>query len=148
MIRLNMGSTRNSKKQKWTKICVAPQTYRWVVIGGLPKSKECGDLPDYKTPFAELSGKEYSEWTEKERAWFEREYKRSRLGASPRGRKRDNAYDVLLHEREMAKLAGKVRTYWEQASKIPDKADRRCRRQRFIRASQRRLRIFSQPPKG
>ncbi len=102
----------------------------------------------HKTPFAELMGRPYSQWTKKQREWFEREFKRSRLDASPRGRRRDDAYDALLFDREMAKLSGgKVPTYWGQASKIPDKADRRCRRLRFIRASQRRQRIFSNPPK-
>jgi hypothetical protein len=95
----------------------------------------------------ELVEKPYSQWTKKQRAWFEREYKRSRLGASPRGRKRDSEYDALIHQREMAKLSGAKVTYWEQASKIHDKSERHYRRQRFIRASQRRQRIFSNPPK-
>jgi hypothetical protein len=102
------------------------------------------------TPAAKLFAKPFGEWTQKQRKWFEREYKRSRLYASPRGRKPDPDYEKLFHEREMAKLSnpgGKAPTYWEQASKIPDHADRRCRRLRFIRASQRRQRIFSSPPK-
>jgi hypothetical protein len=116
------------------------------------------------SPFGKLCKKPYRQWTDKQRKWFEREYKRARLpvpvedadgkerllDASPRGRKRDKMYNALLYEREMAKLSGpgdKVPTYWQQASKIPDQADRSYRRLRFVRASQRRQRIFSNPPK-
>jgi hypothetical protein len=103
--------------------------------------------------------KPYSQWTKKQREWFEREYKRSRLDASPRGRKPKAIYGDLYHEREMAKLGSKAPTYREQTAKIPDKADPNYidkttgmsegeyRRLRFIRASQRRQRIFSNPPK-
>ena len=125
MIGCNVGSTRNSTR-----------------------AKKCAELAaDYITPTAKLFKKPYGKWTAKERAWLEKEYKRSRLTASPRGRPRDSVYDALLHEREMAKLSGINITYWEQASKIPDKSDRPYRRQRIIRASQRRQRIFSSPPK-
>jgi hypothetical protein len=116
------------------------------------------------SPFTKLCEKPYAQWTDKQRKWFEREYKRAHLpipvkdsegnerlaDASPRGRKRDRVYDALLYEREMAKLSGtrnKIPTYWQQASKIPDQADRRYRRLRLVRASQRRQRIFSNPPK-
>jgi hypothetical protein len=103
--------------------------------------------------------KPYSEWTAKERAWFEREYKRSRLGASPRGNKPISIYADLYHEREMAKLSGsKVPSYREQSAKIQGNTDPNhihrtgvsegeYRRQKLIRASQRRQRIFSNPPK-
>jgi len=110
---------------------------------------------DDLTPAAKLFAKPYREWTKKQREWFEREFKRSRLGASPRGRKALSIYGDLYRERELAKLSGsKGPSHRDQASKIPDKADPNYvdkrtgvtegeyRRQRFIRASQRRQRIF------